>query len=263
MRADLDTYSRPDLPVPLTRAHTWTWTAAQTHQCPKAAQTPGHGPLPIPDPKIIPYTCPRSIARRPGHAARAVHGHAAAARARAGLHHRRRQGRRAPGRAGGRGGRGGRGHRCRAGQGRAARVRAPRRGRRGACSPAGPPSAAMPDAPEGDPSASSSASGGGGGGSGDARPAGLRPGLGSGTGGGAHGRSAAVDASVLHGMLEFFVALARAAGGGWASTEGAPVPVRLAPAARLAWTRAPPRRPAGVADGACAALMPAAGAQCI
>jgi hypothetical protein len=104
-----------------------------------------------------------------------------------------------------------------------------------ACSPAGPPSVAMPDAPEGDPSASSSASGGGG----DARPSGLRPGPGSGAGGGAHGRSGAVDASVLHGMLEFFVALARAAGGGWASTEGAPVPVRRAFAARLAWTRAP------------------------
>ena len=55
-------------------------------------------------------------------------------------------------------------------------------------------------------------------------------------GGGAHGGAAsaaarsqngAVDASVLHGMLEFFVALARCAAGGWADQEGVGVPVRV------------------------------------
>ena len=40
-------------------------------------------------------------------------------------------------------------------------------------------------------------------------------------------QNSAVDASVLHGMLEFFVALARCAAGGWADQEGVAVPVRI------------------------------------
>lgn len=42
----------------------------------------------------------------------------------------------------------------------------------------------------------------------------------------ARSQNGAVDASVLHGMLEFFVTLARCSCGEWADREGTPMPVR-------------------------------------
>ncbi|KAK9838464.1 hypothetical protein WJX81_000965 [Elliptochloris bilobata] len=89
------------------------------------------------------------------------------------------------------------------------------------CSPS---SATMADAPEANASASSSGASvaGGGGSSSDGRAGGLANG---GAAAATRSQNGTVDAIVLHGMLEFFVAMARCACGGWADQEGITVPV--------------------------------------